>query len=192
MGRGDVVGGGDVGAGGGGEGFDEGDTLGILGDIATVEEDVGAVGEGGLPSGGLADIAGVQAGVAEIDLAVGTVRDDVEGGDAGFAGEDGGDLVDTGAVGIEDVDFSGGGDAGEESGGILDAGVDDDDFGDDLGWLSLSGGLSLDRDRDEGFVLDRGSGHENAFFEVLDLGAFVIVAVDHVYSSWGCGRKNGF
>ena len=190
-GTGFVIGGGDVGAGAVGEGRDEGEALSVLSDIATVEEDVGVIGEGGFPGRGGRDIGGVQAAVAELQLTIGTVRDDMEGGDAGFAGEDGGDLLDTGAIGIEDMDFRGGGDAGEEGGGVLDPGVNDDDFGDDLCRLSLSGGFRLDRDRDEGFVLDRGSGHENAFFEVLDLGAFVIVAVDHGYSSWAVVEKKG-
>ena len=142
MGGGVVVGCGDIGTGGGGEGGDEGGALAASGDIAAINKKVRFLGESGLPGGGGFDVAGVQGAGAELDRAFAAVRDDVDGADVAAAGEGGGDLGDAVLAGGEGDDFGIGGDIGEEAAGILNRGVDEDDFG---GGDLLLSGLSFDR-----------------------------------------------
>ena len=137
-GAGGVVGGGHVGAGGRGEGFDEVESGVARGDVAAVEQDVALGGQGLAPLGELRGVAGdgprVQNARSQPHLALGPVGQDVHGVHAASALKDAADLGEAVFTGRQKMDFVGGEALGrraqavQKGGVIANRGVDKDQF----------------------------------------------------------------
>jgi hypothetical protein len=115
-GTGEVGGGGDIGAGQGGQTVDEGGAL--AGHVAAVDQDVGVGAEvaadGGEFAAEVVKVAGVQKLAADHQLLGGAVTDEVQGRDVVARAQGFGDLLKAGTGRVENQYFAPGGQACDE------------------------------------------------------------------------------